>query len=344
VVREILGNAGNGGGGNSGGGGGSGMNAIPFKVIFSVLAVVCALAWGGASVFIVRPDEAAVVLTLGKYHQTKGPGMHFVAWPVQKSEVFPVTRENSIDIGFRTQERNIRNGTVQRVGILQESLMLTGDGNIIDVDFQVIWNIESPSDFLFNLAMPNETIKAVSESAMREVVGGSELKPMLNKDRQQVARSVHDLVQSVLDSYKSGVNIVRVNFDRADPPTAVIDSFRDVQAAAQERETLKNQAEAYAYQHLAEARGNAEQIMQESYSYKAQMVAEARGEADRFHSIYVEYSKAPDVTTRRLYIETMEHIFQNTDKMIIDSELGKGDGLVSYLPLNELRGRGRKGD
>ena len=214
--------------------------------------------------------------------------------------------------------------------------MLTGDENIIDIDFQVVWNIADPEKFLFNLAAPDDTIRAVSESAMREVVARSELKPILNRDRGAISAEVAALIQLTLDSYESGVNIVRVNFDRADPPEEVIDSFRDVQAAEQERDTSEKQADAYANQRLAAARGEAAQMLQEAEAYRAQVVNEAEGEASRFKAVYEEYSKAEEVTRKRLYLETMERVLGSVEKIIID-EQGGGQGVVPYLPLNELR-------
>jgi membrane protease subunit HflK len=215
--------------------------------------------------------------------------------------------------------------------------MLTGDENIVDIDFQVVWNINQPDKFLFNLAGPEATIKAVSESAMREVIARSELKPILSRDRAVISQEVQELIQSTLDSYSSGVNIVRLNFDRADPPPEVIDSFRDVQAAEQDRDTEEKRAEAYANQKLAGARGQVAQIMQEAEGYRAQVVNEAKGEAARFEAVYEEYRQAPEVTRKRLYLETIERVFGDVEKIIIDENTGGGQGVVPYLPLNELR-------
>jgi len=219
--------------------------------------------------------------------------------------------------------------------------MLTGDENIVDIDFQVVWNIGQPQDFLFNLAVPDATIRAVSESAMREVIARSQLKPILSRDRALISQEVEELIQTILDSYGSGVNIVRVNFDGADPPAQVIDAFRDVQAAAQDRETKESQAEAYANQKLAEARGEVAQVLQQAEAYRAQVVNEAKGEAARFISVYDEYRAAPEVTRKRLYLETMERVLGSVDKIIIDAGVG-GTGIVPYLPLNELRRGGKK--
>lgn len=318
--------------------GGGGKSGRPNRVGL-LLALVAAIGvWGYASVFQVKPDEAAVVLTFGSYTTTKGPGLHFAAWPVQTVDVIPVTRENSVEIGFRGAANTTeRTDASLRNNMIDESLMLTGDENIVDINFQVVWNIAEPTKFLFNLADPDRTVRAVAESAMRQVIGRSELKPILNRDRAMVSQDVHNLIQETLDSYESGVNIVRLNFDRADPPPAVIDSFRDVQAAEQDRDTLEKRAEAYANQRLAEARGEAAQVLQEAEGYRARVVKEAEGEAERFKEVYASYERAPEVTRKRLYLETVERVLGEVDKIVIDESSQGGQGVVPYLPLNELR-------
>ncbi|WP_370300795.1 FtsH protease activity modulator HflK, partial [Pseudooceanicola sp.] len=208
--------------------------------------------------------------------------------------------------------------------------------NVVDIDFQVVWNISDPAKYLFNLRDPKPTIRAVSESAMREIIAQSQLAPILNRDRGLIADQLHDLIQSTLDAYDSGVNIIRVNFDRADPPEPVIDAFRDVQAAEQERTRTRNVADAYANRVLAEARGEAAQIVEEAEGYRARVVNEAEGDASRFSAVLEEYRKAPEVTRKRLYLETMEQVLGDVDKIILD-EQGSAQGVVPYLPLNELR-------
>ena len=219
--------------------------------------------------------------------------------------------------------------------------MLTGDENIVDITFQVVWNVRDPTEFLFNLSDPTSTIQAVAESAMREVVSRSELSPILSRDRGIISQEVKDLIQQTLDEYGSGVNIVRVNFDKADPPQEVIDAFREVQAARQERSTLQNRADAYANQTLAAARGNAAQKLQEAEGYRAQVVNAAQGEASRFTAVQQEYVKAPEVTRKRLYLETMEGVLGDVQMFLLDTPSGGGQGVVPYLPLNELRRRRR---
>ncbi len=313
------GGRGNGNGGGQGGGG-AGLGKGPFII----LGLVAVIAWTAASFYRVDTSEKSVELFLGDYSQTGTEGLNFAPWPVVTKEVIGVTNERTIDIG-----------TGGRGGRLEEGLMLTGDENIVDIDFQVVWNITDPAQFLFNLADPDETIRAVSESAMREVIARSNLAPILNRDRAAISQEVGELIQATLDSYNSGVNIVRLNFDKADPPREVIDAFRDVQAAEQERDTLEKRADAYANQRLAAARGESAQMLQIAEGYRAQVVNEATGEASRFIAVYEEYAKAQEVTRKRLYLETMERVLSGVNKIIIDEGAG-GQGVVPYLPLNEL--------
>ena len=212
----------------------------------------------------------------------------------------------------------------------------TRDENIVDIDFEVVWNINDPAKYLFNLRDPQMTIRAVAESAMREIIAQSDLAPILNRDRGLIAINLKELIQQTLDSYDSGVNVVRVNFDRADPPEQVIDAFRAVQAAEQERDRLEKQADAYANRVLAQARGESAQVLEEAEGYRARVVNEAKGEASRFSAVLAEYLKAPDVTRKRLYLETMEEVLGSVDKVIIDQQ-ASGQGVVPYLPLNQLR-------
>jgi modulator of FtsH protease HflK len=322
-LKVIVGGGGGGGGGRGGkGGGGEGLGRGGWLLIG--IALIGFYLWN--SVYTVKPEERSVVLLFGEQSGTGEPGLNFIFWPVQTAEILPVTSQNTIDIGVN--QRQSSRGADQ-------GLMLTGDENIVDIDFQVVWNISDPEKFLFNLAAPNETIRAVSESAMREIIGRSNLAPILNRDREAVGAEVQELIQTTLDSYESGVNVVTVNFDRADPPQEVIDSFRDVQAAEQERSTSQNQADAYANQKLAGARGESAQVLQEAEGYRARVVNEAEGEASRFVAVYNEYAKASEVTRKRLYLETMERVLGGVEKIIIDEE--GGQGVVPYLPLNELR-------
>lgn len=322
-LRVLMGGRGDNRGGSGGPGqGGGGPLFTRGTVGLGILAA--AVLWGFASIYTVKPEEKSVELFLGEFSAIGEPGLNFAPWPFVTAEVIPVTREQTEDMG------GARGGN--------DGLMLTGDENVVDIDYQVVWNIIDPAKYLFNLRDPRPTIRAVSESAMREIIAQSELAPILNRDRGVIADRLQDLIQATLDSYDSGVNIIRVNFDKADPPPTVIDAFRDVQAAAQERDRLQNVADAYANRVLAEARGEAAQLLEEAEGYRARVVNEAQGEASRFSAVLEEYSKAPEVTRKRLYLETMEQVLGDVNKVILDPETGgEGQGVVPYLPLNELQ-------
>ena len=323
-LRVLMGGRGGGnrgtGSGGSGGGGGPAFTRGTL-IIGGIAAVVL---WGLASFYTVRPDEQSVELFLGRFSKIGQPGLNFAPWPFVTAEVIPVTRERTEEIGVGARGN-------------EAGLTLTGDANIVDIDFQVVWNISDPAKFLFNLRDPNQTIDAVSESAMREIIAQSELAPILNRDRGIIAERLKDLIQSTLDSYESGMNVIRVNLDKADPPAPVIDAFRDVQAAEQERDRLQNVADAYANKVLAEARGEAAQLLEEAEGYRARVINEAEGEASRFKAVLEEYRKAPEVTRKRLYLETMEQVLGDVDKVILSDQNGSGQGVVPYLPLNEIR-------
>ncbi|MEM9726664.1 MAG: FtsH protease activity modulator HflK [Pseudomonadota bacterium] len=308
--------------GEGGGGGGVG---------FLLVLLIAAGAWLYASFYTVRPQEQAVVLTFGEYTATQGPGLNFAPWPVQTATIVPVTRENVIQIGT---DRSSARSTVRDPGV-----MLTGDANIIDINFQVVWNISDLRSFLYNLADPPATIQAVAESAMREVVGRSNLAPLLNRDRAQVEADVLQVIQTTLDEYEAGVSVLRVTMDRADPPAEVINAFRDVQAAEQERDTKEKQAQARFNEITAQARGEAAQLLEDAEAYRARVVSGAEGEAARFVAVLNEYTVAKDVTRKRLYLETMERVFGNMNKVIIDDASAGAQGVVPYLPLDQLRGR-----
>ena len=320
-LRVLMGGGG-GGNGQTGGSGGGGPQITRGTVGLGILAALAL--WLYASFYTVRPEEKSVELFLGDFLAVGDPGLNFAPWPFVTREVLAVTTERNIDIG------------TSRSG-MDAGLMLTGDENIVDIDFQVVWNITDPQIYLFNLANPPQTIEATSESAMREIISQSELAPILNRDRGAIADRLRDLIQSTLDSYDSGVNIIRVNFDKADPPEPVIASFRAVQDAEQERDRVQNVADAYANQVVAEARGQAAQILEQAEGYRARVVNEATGEASRFSAVLTEYQRAPEVTRKRLYLETMEGILGGVDIIFIDEGADGGQGVVPYLPINELR-------
>jgi membrane protease subunit HflK len=323
-LRVLMGGRGGNGGGSSNGGGAGGPQLTRGTVGLGALVAVAL--WGFASFYTVKPEEQSVELFLGSYYKTGNPGLNFAPWPFVSAEVVNVTSERTEDIG------------VNRSGSGGNGLMLTTDANIVDIDFQVVWNINDPARLLFNIAEPQETVQAVSESVMREIIAASNLAPILNRDRGLIADTARENIQATLDEYVSGINVVRVNLDKADPPREVIDSFRDVQAAEQERDRLERQADAYANRVVAEARGEAAQILEEAEGYRAQVVNQALGEASRFSAVLTEYEKAPEVTRKRLYIETMEKVLSDVDKMILDGSIaGEGGSVVPYLPLNELK-------
>jgi modulator of FtsH protease HflK len=307
-----------------------------------IIALIAVALWLASGFFQVAPDELGLVMRFGKFNRKVDPGLGYhYPYPIESVEIPKVTRVTPIQIGFRLVE-DVRRGTQTR-DVPEESLMLTGDENIVDVDFTVFWVVAAgtngASDFRFNMQNPEGTVKAVAESAMREVVGRSELEPILTGGRQQIETEVHDLVQKTLDQYKAGVTVTQVQMLKVEAPAQVIDAFRDVQAAQADQERLQNEARTYAGRVVPEARGRAAQLMQSAEAYREQTVAEATGQTARFNKIYEEYKKAPDVTRQRLYLETMERLFGGTDKIILDSSGQGAGGVVPYLPLPELRSR-----
>jgi membrane protease subunit HflK len=244
-------------------------------------------------------------------------------------------RVNKIDIGMRLID-DARRGNSTR-DVPEESLMLTGDENIVDVDFSVLWKVKPTGvgDYLFNIQNPEGTVKAVAESAMREAIGRSDIQPILTGARQTIENAVQELMQKTLDHYGAGIFIQQVQLQKVDPPAQVIDAFRDVQAARIDFERAQNEAQTYANRVVPEARGKVAQITQSAEAYRQQTVAEATGQTARFLQIYDQYKKAPEVTRQRMYLETMERVLGGTDKIILDSGAG-GSGVVPYLPLNEL--------
>ncbi len=325
-LRVLMGGRGGRGGRGGGGGGGNPLGPI-FTRQGMLLGGLAALGlWAFASFYTVRPEEQSVELFLGQEYSIGGPGLNFAPWPVVTAEIVQVTGERTTDIGMGPTAAS------------NSGLMLTRDQNIVDVGYQVVWNISDPAAYLFNLADPEDTIRAVAESAMRDIIARSELSPILNRDRGIIAADLQRAVQATLDSYNSGINIVRVNLQRAVAPNEVIDAFRAVQAAQQTRERLQNEADAYANQVTAAARGEAARLLEEAEAYRAQVVNAAQGEASRFLAVYEEYRKAPEVTRRRMYLETMESVLGGMNKVILDGVAGGegGQGVVPYLPLNEL--------
>jgi membrane protease subunit HflK len=327
-LRVLMGGRGRGnlGKGPGGGGGRDPNGPLITRQGLMLGALVAVGLWAFMSFYTVKPEERSVELFLGKESAIGNPGLNFAPWPLITAEVVQVTGERQTDIGTVRGDAN---------GL---GLMLTRDQNIVDIGFQVVWNISDPANYLFNLADPEDTIKAVSESAMRDIIARSELSPILNRDRGIIASDLRTAIQTTLDSYQAGISVVRVNFEKAAPPAEVIDSFREVQAAQQERDRLEKEADAYANRVTAGARGDAARLAEEAEAYRAQVVNNAQGEASRFLSVYEEYVKAPEVTRRRMYLETMERVLGGMNKVILDGVSGgeSGQGVVPFLPLNEL--------
>jgi membrane protease subunit HflK len=306
-----------------------------------LLAIAAIALWALSGFFRVEPDEHGVVLRFGKISREAPPGLHYrLPYPFEQAVTPKVTRVNRVDLGMRLA------GDAQRVAVQQEvpeeGLMLTGDENIVDVNFSVFWRV-SPApngvtDYLFKVRNQEGAVKAVAESAMREVVGRSLLQPILTEGRQITESAVHSLMQATLDKYGTGILITQVQLQKVDPPQQVIDSFRDVQAARADAEREQNEAQAYANRVVPEARGQAAQILEAAEAYRQQTVAEATGQAARFMKVYEEYAKAPEVTRRRMHLETLERMFTGTDKIIIDTDAA-ATGVIPYLPLNELSPR-----
>ena len=304
---------------------------------FILLALAAIGLWFFSGFFRVESQELGAVLRFGKFVRTAEPGLNYhLPYPIETVRTAQALRVIKTDIGMRTVDDSRRGPTVRDVP--EESLMLTGDENIVDVDFSVLWKVKPNGlgDFLFNIQAPEGTVKAVAESAMREVIGRSQIQPILTGARQVIETAVHDLMQKTLDEYGAGVLIEQVQMQKVDPPQQVIDAFRDVQAARADRQPPPHPAGTEAQPGQPEARGRAAQITQAAEAYREQTVAEAKGQTARFLKIYDEYRKAPEVTRQRIYLETMERLFGGTDKIILDPGVGGTSGVVPYLPLNEL--------
>lgn len=306
-----------------GGGAGGGSNKLLGLVIVALL--IGAYVWNAA--YRVQPDEVGVELLFGKAMPGEtSPGLHFIAWPFETVETVPALRTNQMRIGSLQSGRNDEAG-----------LMLTGDQNIVDIGFTVLWRIRNPREYLFDISNQEQLVRVVAESAMRDVVGQTTAEVVRTTGRSEVQEAVLTLMQSTLDSYDSGIQLLSVNIERADPPAAVSDAFEEVQRAKQDQERFIEDAQKYSNRRLGEARGEAARIREEAEAYKGRVVAEAQGASDRFIQVFEEYSKAEDVTRQRLYLETMESVLGDSNKVIIED--GAGSGVVPYLPLPEVQQR-----
>jgi membrane protease subunit HflK len=302
----------------------------------ALIALAAIALWFFSGFFRVEPDELGVVLRFGQFVREVQPGLNYhLPYPIESALTPQALRVNQIDIGF-----DKRRGSVMR-DVPEESLMLTGDENIVDVQFSVFWLVKPSQvgDYLFNVQNPEGTVKAVSESAMRAVIGHQNIQAILTGARQDIETAVQVLMQKTLDDYGAGVLVQQVQLQKVDPPTQVLDAFRDVQAARSDLERAQNEAQTYANRVVPEARGRAAKTIQDAEAYREQTVAEAKGQTSRFTQVYEQYKKAPDVTRQRMYLETMERVLGGTDKTIIDTGPQSGAGVVPYLPLGDLARR-----
>lgn len=311
--------------------------------IIGALVAVAIVAWAGLGFYKVEPDEAGIEILFGEWTGTTGPGLHwFPPAPIGDVQFPKVTQINKIDIGYESfgASRGRPGGTRDKP---EESLILTGDQNIVDIDFTVLWKIKDAGKYLFNIRNPDVTVKVAAESAMREVVGQIAFDwAVQGQGRNDIQNKTAALLQNILDSYESGIEITGIQLQQSDPPSEVIDAFNDVQRARQDKERLQNEAQAYANSIVPEARGQAAQMIQQATAYRERQINEAMGEAQRFLSVYEAYAVAPEVTRRRMYLETMGDVFSRANKVIIDPAAEGGSGVVPYLALPEIDRRARQ--
>ena len=300
-------------------------------ILFFLAALVL---WIGSGIYRVNPDEEGIVLRFGKWVRTTEPGLHLhYPYPVETVYKPKVTQINRTEIGYRGEESRDRPQSRQ---ILEESLMLTGDENILDVNVAVLWRIKDAQLYLFNMRSPAQTVKSVAESVVREVVGRNKIEYLFTEGRDAVQEETHQIVQQLLDDYQSGVEIVQVQLKQVDPPEQVKDAFHDVQNAKADQERLRNQAEAYRNEVVPKARGEAARLVNEAEAYKSEVVSLAQGRASRFDSVLNSYLSDKEVTRYRMYIETLEEVMTNTQKMVVDDAWG-GGGLLPYMFIPELK-------
>ena len=312
--------------------GGNGKQDAKKTIILFIIGAI--IVWALSGFYRVDADEQGVVLRFGKYTNMTQPGLNYhLPYPIESVMTPKVTRVNRVDIGFRSSGDISRSGAISE--IKEESAMLTGDENIVDINYSVFWVIKDAGKYLFNVQDPQGTIKAVAETAMREIIARKKIQSILTQGRTDIETEAHKIMQNILDQYNSGVEVTQVQAQKSDPPAQVIDSFRDVQAAKADKERQQNEAQAYANDVIPRARGEAAKIVQDAEAYKREVVAQAEGEASRFIAIYNEYAKAKTVTQERIYLETMEKVLSGVNKIIIDKQ--SGSGVVPYLPLPDLK-------
>jgi len=330
-IQERLRRLSSGGGGVGGGWGVGGGRRGRRGILLVVLAVL--LVWLASGFYRVQPDEQGVVLRFGRLDRITEPGLHYhLPAPIETVIRPKVTLVNRIEVGFRSVPAGVRE-------MPEEALMLTGDENIIDINFVVLWRIGNVADYLFNIRDPEDTLKIVSESVMREIIGRTPIVEATTEGRRRIEQQAAEQLQALMNEYRAGILITAVQLQKSDPPAQVIDAFKDVQAAQADRERLQNEAEAYANKVIPEARGEAERILQEAQAYRQEVIARATGEAARFEQVLRQYVRAPEVTLQRMYLQTMEEVLQGRDKIVIDGD--SAGPVLPYLPLRELAPGGR---
>jgi membrane protease subunit HflK len=303
----------------------------------ALIVAILAAIWLASGFYRVDSEEIGIVLRFGKYVRDAQPGLNYhLPYPIETVLLPKALRVNTTSIGMRLAENPEGRGAMRDVPA--ESLMLTGDENIVDVEFTVLWRIKpgGAADYLFNIQNPNGTLKAVAESAMREVIGHSDIQPILTAARATTEQAVQKLMQKTLDHYNSGILVQQVQMQTVNPPAEVIAAYNDVQNAKTDYDRLKNEAQTYANRVVPDAKGRAAKIVQDAEGYKQQVMAEAKGQSARFLKVYGQYAKAKDVTRERIYLETMEHILGGAQKLILTGKAAAGPGVVPYLPLQEL--------
>jgi membrane protease subunit HflK len=308
----------------------------------AIVVIAIVVIWLASGFYRVLPDEVGVVLRFGAYNRTTQPGLNYhLPAPIESVLRPSVTRVNRTEIGFRNAEGPTRGPASRQVP--EEALMLTGDENIVDINFAVFWVVKDARAYLFNIRAPEATVKSAAESAMREVVGETPIAQALSEGRGKIETDTQALLQGVLNSYGAGIEVTQLQLLKVDPPTPVIDAFRDVQRALADRERLRNEAESYRNDIIPRARGDAVRIKQEADAYRQEIIARSQGDADRFLSVYNAFKASQDVTLQRLYLETMEEILKNSNKVIIDKAAEGGNGVLPYLPLPALTPHGTAG-
>lgn len=300
--------------------------------IFWIVLLVIA-GWGLTGFYQVQPEEQGVVLRFGKYAYTTTPGLHYhLPYPIEEALTPNVARENRLEIGFRSSMDRRYGARVLR-DIQNENIALTGDENIVEINFTVTWKVKNAGEYLFNVRNPEATVRVAAESAMREAVGVTPIMQIIADDRKGVQEAAQNTLQRLLDEYKTGIAVTSVQLTKADAPAQVIDAFNDVQRAKADKERLANEAEAYRNDVLPKAHGEAARIISAAEAYKARVIDIAKGDSARFTSVLNEYRQAKDVVAARLYLETMESVYADVPKLVISPS---AQSVVPYLPLNEL--------